>query len=406
MGFSLIKEPNSHVGVDKLFYKTMLKDLFSDTCTVRFWDGEEVIYGEGESKFTLILHEPIPKKDIIADPSLALGEAYMHKQLEIEGDIQKVMESLYRNLNSFLRKNNMYTRVVKRISNNLKKSRENVQYHYDIGNDFDKLWLDNTMTYSCGYFASDDDTLTQAQKNKVHHILKKIHLKAGQTLLDIGCGWGELILSAARTYRVKALGITLSSEQLSAVKQKIENAGLDDLLEVKLMDYRELKDRKFDRIVSVGMVEHVGKDHLHEYFSHVNQLLNAGGLSLLHCITGISDSEGGTNSWIDKYIFPGGYIPNYRELVGHMAKEKFYLLDVESLRRHYGKTLENWAKNFEQALPLIQKSKDEVFIRMWRLYLNACAASFNCGELDIHQFLFSKNINNEIPWCRNYLYQS
>ena len=127
---------------------------------------------------------------------------------------------------------------------------------------------------------------------------------------------------------------------------------------------------------------------------------------MLHCITGIRDGEGGANSWIDKYIFPGGYIPNYRELVGHMAKEEFYLLDVESLRRHYGKTLENWAKNFEQALPLIQKSKDEVFIRMWRLYLNACAASFNCGELDIHQFLFSKNINNEIPWSRNYLYQS
>ncbi|AGL00758.1 SAM-dependent methyltransferase [Desulfoscipio gibsoniae] len=393
-------------GIDKLFYKTMLKDLFSDTCTVKFWDGEEVIYGEGDSKFKLILHEPIPKADIIADPSLAFGEAYMHQKLEVEGDIQKIIESLYHNLDSFLGKNNMSTKVAKKISNNIKKSKKNIQHHYDIGNEFYKLWLDDTMTYSCGYFESDDDTLTQAQKNKVNHILKKLNLKEGQTLLDIGCGWGELIISAARNHKVKAMGITLSSEQLSAVKKKIENAGLDDLLEVKLMDYRELKDRKFDRIVSVGMIEHVGKDRLHEYFSNINNLLNAGGLSLLHCITGIRNNEGGTNSWIDKYIFPGGYIPNYRELIGHMAKEEFYLLDVESLRRHYGRTLENWAKNFEQALPLIQKSKDEVFIRMWRLYLNACAASFNCGKLDIHQFLFSKNINNEIPWCRNYLYQS
>jgi len=405
MGFSLIKEPNSHVGVDKLFYKTMLKDLFTDTCTVKFWDGEEVIYGAGESQFKLIFNEPIPKAYIIADPSLALGEAYMHKQLEIEGDLQMVMESLYRNLNSFLRKNNMYTRVVKKISNNLKKSRENAQYHYDIGNDFYKLWLDDTMTYSCGYFASDDDTLTQAQKNKVHHILKKLHLKAGQTLLDIGYGWGELIISAARNYKVKALGITLSSEQFNAVQKKIEKAGLDDLLEVKLIDYRELKDRKFDRIVSVGMIEHVGKDHLHEYFAHVNQLLNAGGLFLLHCITGIRDSEGGTNSWIDKYIFPGGYIPNIQELIGYMAKEEFHLLDAESLRRHYGRTLENWAKNFEQTLPVIQQTQNETFIRMWRLYLNACAASFNCGNIDVHQFLFSKDIDHDLPWSRNYIYQ-
>ena len=393
-------------GIDKLFYKTMLKGLFSDTCTVKFWDGEEVIYGEGDSKFKLILHEPIPKADIIADPSLAFGEAYMRQKLEVEGDIQKIIESLYHNLDSFLGKNNMSTKVAKKISNNIKKNKKNIQHHYDIGNDFYKLWLDDTMTYSCGYFESDDDTLTQAQKNKVHHILKKLNLKEGQTLLDIGCGWGELIISAARKYKVKAMGITLSSEQLSTVNKKIEAEGLDDLLEAKLIDYRELKDRKFDRIVSVGMIEHVGKDRLHEYFSNINNLLNAGGLSLLHCITGIRNNEGGTNSWIDKYIFPGGYIPNYQELIGHMAKEEFYLLDVESLRRHYGRTLENWAKNFEQALPLIQKSKDEVFIRMWRLYLNACAASFNCGKLDIHQFLFSKNINNEIPWCRNYLYQS
>ncbi|MEA4923741.1 MAG: cyclopropane-fatty-acyl-phospholipid synthase family protein [Syntrophomonadaceae bacterium] len=393
-----------HRGIDKLFYKTMLKDLFSNTCTVKFWDGEEVIYGKGKSKFTLILHEPIPKANIIADPSLALGEAYMHKQLEIEGDIQMVMESLYHNLNSFLRKNGIYAKVGKRISNSIKKSRKNVKYHYDIGNDFYQLWLDETMTYSCGYFTSDNDTLTQAQKNKVNHILKKLHLKAGQTLLDIGCGWGELIISAARRYRVKALGITLSSEQLRTVQKKIDNEGLEDLLEVKLIDYRKLKDRRFDRIVSVGMIEHVGKDHLHEYFSYVNKLLNPGGLSLLHCITGISDS-GGTNSWIEKYIFPGGYIPNIQELIGHMAKEEFHLLDAESLRRHYGRTLGIWAQNFEQALPVIQPTKDETFIRMWRLYLNACAASFNCGNIDIHQFLFSKDIDHDLPWSRNYIYQ-
>lgn len=398
------KDLHNHSGIDKFFYKTMLKNLFADTCTVRFWDGEEVVYGEGESAFKLIFYEPIAKADIIADPSLALGEAYMHKQLEVEGDLEKVIESLYKNLDSFLSKNSINTKFLKKVSNNIKKSKENAQYHYDIGNDFYKLWLDDTMTYSCGYFASATDTLTQAQKNKVNYILKKLNLRKGQTLLDIGCGWGELIIAAARKYQVKVLGITLSSEQFSKVKERIEDEGLQDWVEVKLLDYRDLVG-KFDRIVSVGMIEHVGKDHLQEYFSKVNQLLNEGGLSLLHCITGIHGSEGGTNSWIDKYIFPGGYVPNVTELVKYMCDQKFHLMDVESLRRHYARTLQIWASNFEQALPVIAKTKDEVFIRMWRLYLNSCAASFACGNIDLHQFLFSKNINNDIPWCRNYMYQ-
>lgn len=396
-----------HSGIDKAFYKTLFKGLFSDTCTVKYWDGEEVVYGEGESRFGLILNEPIPKADIIADPSMAFGEAYMEKRLEIEGDIQIVIESLYRNMESFLRKGSLYNKAWKAISNNLKKTRENVVHHYDIGNDFYKLWLDETMTYSCGYFKSERDTLYQAQKNKVDHILKKLNLEEGQTLLDIGCGWGELILKAAKYYKVKAMGITLSEEQFKAAEKRAEAEGLKDLIEVRRMDYREIKDRKFDRIVSVGMVEHVGKDHLHEYFTHVGQMMNEGGLSLLHCITGTHDSEGkgGTNSWLNKYIFPGGYVPSIQELVKYMSMEKFHLIDAESLRRHYGRTLEHWSANFEKALPEIEKTKDETFIRMWRLYLKSCAASFNTGNIDIHQLVFTKGINDRIPWTRDYIYR-
>jgi len=394
-----------HAGVDKVFYRTLFRDLFTDPCTVKFWDGEEETFGNGESRFRLLLNEPIPKAEIIADPSLAFGEAYMHKKLEIGGNLQVVIESLYRNMGSFLRQGHLYNKALKKLSNNLKKSRENIEHHYDIGNDFYKLWLDDTMTYSCGYFKSDSDSLAQAQKNKVGLILKKLNLEEGQTLLDIGCGWGELILTAAREYKVKALGITLSAEQYAAAEKRIAEEGLGDLAEVRRIDYREIKDRKFDRIVSVGMLEHVGKDHLHEYFSHVSQMLEDGGLSLLHCITGIHESEGGTNSWINKYIFPGGYIPSIQELVGHMSKEGFHLVDVESLRRHYGRTLERWAANFEKALPEIQKNKDESFIRMWRLYLNSCAASFNTGNIDVHQFVFIKGVNDRLPWRRDYMYQ-
>ncbi|KJR48825.1 Cyclopropane-fatty-acyl-phospholipid synthase [Desulfosporosinus sp. I2] len=389
------------MSIDKTFYRNFMKNLFTDPCEVRFWDGDVVNYGGDGAQFRINLNEPIDKTEVMSDLSLAFGEGYMQKKIDIEGSVQKVIESLYNKQDSYLHKS-AYVKWAKIISNNIRKSKENVQFHYDIGNNFYRLWLDETMTYSCAYFKTPEDSLAQAQKNKVDHTLGKLNLKPGQTLLDIGCGWGELILTAAKNHQVKALGITLSSEQYTRVLERIQNEGLKDLVEVQLVDYRELRDRTFDRVLSVGMIEHVGKEHLEEYFSAVKSLLNEGGVSLLHCIT--SNEEGGMNSWINKYIFPGGYIPAVQELVKLMAENSFHLKDLESLREHYTQTLEHWAKNFEEALPLIQKTKDETFIRMWRLYLNSCAASFHCGNIDIHQFLFSKGVNNSWPMTRGYMY--
>jgi len=390
--------------VDKLFYKNLFRNLFSLPCLVEFWDQEVVKYGEGDEQFRIIMRKPIPKSEIVGDPSLAFGEAYMYGNLEIKGSVRDVIESLFNNKDSFLYKNPAYLKMAKFISNGVRKSKENVQYHYDIGNDFYKLWLDETMTYSCAYFRSPEDTLTQAQKNKIDHILLKLNLHEGQNLLDIGCGWGELILTAAREYRVKALGITLSKEQYDKVRFKIDRDNLGELVDVRLIDYREIRDQVFDRVVSVGMLEHVGKEHLDEYFSTVHHLLKDEGISLLHCITGRDGS--GTNSWINTYIFPGGYIPSVPELIQHMEYDGFSLYDVESLRNHYTRTLEHWSQNFEQALPLVRENKDETFIRMWRLYLNSCAASFNSGNIDLHQLLFSKGPLNNLPWTRNYIYSS
>ncbi|WP_290441306.1 SAM-dependent methyltransferase [Clostridium tagluense] len=388
---------------DKLFYKTLLKNMFSDSFGIVFWDGSEENYGEGESKFKIIFNEPIPKGDIINDPSIALGEAYMTKKIDIEGSVQSVIESLYNNKESFLRKSEMYQKLIKIVKSTIKKSKDNIQFHYDIGNDFYKLWLDDNMTYSCAYFEKDTDSLNQAQKNKIDYILKKLNLKQGQSLLDIGCGWGELIISAAKQYKVKATGITLSSEQLQKANERIKAEGLEELVQVRLVDYRELKNMSFDRIVSIGMLEHVGKENLPEYFDVVNNLLKEKGLSLLHCITGVNES--GTNKWIDKYIFPGGDIPGIKNIITYIAERKFELIDIENLRRHYGKTLEHWAENFENALPIIEKSKDETFIRMWRLYLNSCAASFNCANINLHQILFVKGVNNDLPCTREYMYK-
>jgi len=386
---------------DKLFYKTLLKNMFSDTFKIKFWDGSEEKFGEGESKFQIIFNEPISKVDIINDPSITLGEAYMTRKLDINGSVQAVIESLYNNKESFLRKSEMYEKLIKKFTSSIKISKDNIQFHYDIGNDFYKLWLDKAMNYSCGYFKSDTDSLEVAQQNKMNHILEKLNLKEGQSLLDIGCGWGELIIAAAKQYKVKAVGITLSKEQLQKANERIKAEGLEDLVEVKLQDYREIKDVSFDRIVSVGMLEHVGLENLSEYFQIVNDLLKDKGLSLIHCITAVN--EGGNNTWIDKYIFPGGHVPAIKTIITDIAQQEFELIDIESLRRHYGMTLEHWAENFENALPIVEKTKDETFIRMWRLYLNSCAASFNRGNINIHQILFAKGVNNDLPLTRDYM---
>lgn len=385
--------------MNKTVYKNILKNAFAVPFQIRFWDGEEIKYGEGESEFTFIFNNPIPLTDIRKDLSMALGEAYMDNKIDVDGDLEKVMGYFYNNKKSFFH----VPRIDKYSHNNIKKSRECIHHHYDIGNDFYRLWLDDSMTYSCGYFQDPEESLNDAQKNKITYILKKLNLEEGQTLLDIGCGWGKLIITAAKEYRVKSMGITLSTEQFNMVNKRIKDEKLEDLVAVQQIDYRQLKNRNFDILVSVGMVEHVGMKDLPEYFSTVNRLLNPEGMSLLHCITSITGAS--IDTWIDKYIFPGGYLPTVKELTLYMANEEFHLIDAESLRRHYVKTLERWAENFESALPEIMKIKDETFIRMWRLYLNGCAASFNCGNIDVHQLLFTKGVNNELPLTREYMYK-
>lgn len=391
--------------MEKLFLKKFLECIFSDTFEVQFWDGTTEKFGEGDIKFKIIINERLPKSNILKDPFLTFGEAYMNNIIDFKGNIQEIIESAYKNKNSFLNKSSLFEKLYKVKPNSIKNSKEDIQYHYDLGNDFYKLWLDKTMSYSCAYFKSSKDSLYEAQLNKVDHILKKLNLHSGEKLLDIGCGWGELIITAAKKYGVKALGITLSEEQFIKVNERIKVNNLENQVEVRLMDYRELlkTGEKFNRICSVGMLEHVGRKNIPVYMETINNLLEENGVSLLHCITAQTESE--ANQWTKKYIFPGGYIPSIRELVYNMAEEDLHLVDLESLRLHYGKTLECWAENFEDKLDKVKEiGFDDKFIRMWRLYLNSCAASFNYGVIDLHQFLFTKGLNNELPMTRKYLY--
>lgn len=329
----------------------------------------------------------------------------MRGDIDVEGDLQKFFESIIRNKNSFMNKSSVLKIASKIKAPSLMKSKKDIAHHYDIGNDFYSLWLDKTMSYSCGYFKNPTDTLYDAQMNKIHYILKKLNLKEGQSLLDIGCGWGYLIIEAAKLYKVKALGITLSEEQFKKATERIKEEGLEDLVEVKLMDYRNLEksNLQFDRVVSVGMAEHVGHANLPLFFQNVNSVLKESGLFLLHNITNLIETEG--NKWITKYIFPGGYLPTLREELNIAADMNFRTIDVESLRLHYMRTLEEWCKNYMNHLDEVRKMFDEEFVRMWHLYLATCAAAFHYWDIDLHQILFSKGINNTLPMTRKYLYE-
>ena len=244
--------------------------------------------------------------------------------------------------------------------------------------------------------ATQDDSLHKAQLQKIDLILKKLTLKPGQRLLDIGCGWGWLILQAAKKYGVKATGITLSEEQYAGCKKRIKDMGLTGQVDVHLVNYLDLneKEYQYDRIVSVGMFEHVGRDNMAKYMKKVNDLLVPGGISLLHTIT--SQIEAGGNSWIQRYIFPEAYVPSLRESIWLLADYNFYLLHAESLRMHYARTLEHWYDNFVKQIGAVEKRFDKRFVRMWKLYLAGCAASMRVGNVDIHQLLFSKGINNSM----------
>ena len=391
--------------INKSIVKSIAEHLSDRPFDLEYWDGEIIKYGEGDPEFKLIIKNFPSKKELLADPSVALGEAYMKGDIDIEGDLQKFFESIIRNKDSFMNKNTVFRLASKIKAPSLIKSKKDIAHHYDIGNDFYSLWLDKTMSYSCGYFKNPTDTLYDAQMNKIHHILKKLNLKEGQHLLDIGCGWGYLIIEAAKLYKVKALGITLSEEQFKKAKERIKQEGLEDLVDVQLMDYRNLEksNLEFDRIVSVGMAEHVGHANLPLFFKNVDSVLKESGLFLLHNITKLVETEG--NKWITTYIFPGGYLPTLREELNIAADINFRTLDVESLRLHYMKTLEEWCKNFMNHLDEERDMFDDEFLRMWHLYLATCAAAFHYWDIDIHQILFSKGINNTLPMTRKYLYE-
>ncbi len=380
------------------FIENYLGNIIPVAFTLVTEEGSSKI-GQGDSQFTVTMHKMPSKKELMTSTSLALGEAYMRGDLEVDRDLYEVLDLFMGQMGKFTTDKSALRSIIK-TSLSKKNQDKEVQSHYDIGNDFYELWLDETLSYSCAYFKTDEDTLYQAQVNKVDHILEKLYLKEGMSLLDIGCGWGFLLKQAAKKYKVHGVGITVSKEQQKKFQEDIEKEGLQDLLEVKLMDYRDLEKSgmEFDRVVSVGMIEHVGRGNYELFMKNVDAVLKPRGLFLLHYISALREHPG--DVWIRKYIFPGGTVPSLREIINILPDYNFYTLDVESLRRHYNRTLLCWRENFKKCRAQVAAEKGEEFARMWELYLAACAATFHNGIIDLHQILISKGVNNDLPMRR------
>lgn len=384
-----------------VFFKKM-----QDPVNVVYWDGEKRTHNDTSKIVIKFLKEP--PLISLEDPLLTLGDLYIEEYFDIDGTIEDLMNLIEKNKDIFRpQKKNVFMTTLETtlgVGKSKNKDLQNIQSHYDLGNDFFSLWLDPSMCYSCAYFKSPTDPLAQAQQNKISHSLKKLNLQKGEKLLDIGCGWGELLFEAATKYDVYSTGITLSQEQFDHIKEQIKLRGLGEKVNVRLESYEDLSPKKesFDKIVSIGMFEHVGRKRMPEFMKKVSSILKNSGIFMLHTITGLE--EGGQHSWMEKHIFPGGYVPTIREVVNIIPDYNFRIIHIESLRRHYARTLEYWSKNFDSHKGEIEKKFGKTFLRMWDIYLKGCAASFTLGLVDIHQFTLSLDINNEYPETFEFLY--
>ena len=370
-------------------------------------DGSTRTLGEGEPQAHWRLHSHKAAARILRDPELELGETYTDGDWDTgEGQLQDLLGLLMRNfpesdepagLQRLLRVPQMFLRHWNRIG----RSRRNVAHHYDLDGELFRLFLDEDMQYSCAYYYAPGIDLEEAQRAKRGHIANKLLLKPGQRVLDIGSGWGGLALDLAEQAGVEVTGLTLSEEQLKVARRRAVERGLEDRVHFELQDYRQHRGN-YDRIVSVGMFEHVGPPNYRHFFSQVRKLLAPGGVALLHTI-GRQSTPGGTNPWIRKYIFPGGYIPALSEVSGAIERTGLVTSDVEVLRLHYADTLAAWQRRFQRQRREVTQRMGERFYRMWEFYLASCEASFRWRDLVVFQFQLAKDLAT-VPVTRDYLY--
>jgi len=409
---SLFREATSRISAD--FLDTLLAHYPRRDFQVRLPDGS--VWGRDENpRFTLVLKRTGILRAMFSSPSeLTLGEAYIYDDFDIQGDIEAAFD-----LADYLLTHELSTRESVDLSARLAKLPENdrprrerhlvelsgklhsqlrdqqvIGYHYDLPTEFYALWLDQRMVYSCAYFSTPDEDLDSAQERKLDYICRKLRLRPGERLLDIGCGWGGLIMHAAIHYGVQAVGITLSVRQAEVARQHLCAAGLNDRCRVEVSDYRDIDhELQYDKIVSIGMFEHVGEDHLPEYFSRAWNLLRPGGVFLNHGISYSATYRRRGPSFSDRYVFPDGDLVPISTSLRAAELSGFELRDVESLREHYALTLHHWVQRLEAHREEARRVTDDITYRIWRLYMAGSAHGFRTGRMHIYQVLLSKPLH-------------
>ena len=374
-------------------------------------NSKKYIIGSPQKKTPIklkILNKKLHYK-LLYRPDLYFGEAYSDGDIVIEnGTLTEFLDLALMNIGRG--EINFFSHLINKLSgsyryltnfNFIKKSKMNVSHHYDLSDDLYDLFLDKKRQYSCGYFKNENDTLEDAQNNKIQHIIKKLNIQSNQKVLDIGCGWGSLAIDIAQSKNCEVTGITLSQNQLDYCLKKAKELNLENQVTFKLMDYREL-DEKFDRIVSVGMFEHVGRKFYKKFFKQVEKLLSNNGISLIHTIGSVNPPRD-PHPWVTKYIFPGGYTPSLSEVTTPIEKAGLVVSDIEVLKLHYSHTLRHWKENCIKNKEKIVKMYDERFFRMWEFYLAGCEIAFKWGDQVVYQFQLTKSYTST-PITRDYIY--
>jgi len=392
---------------DRSLCRALMRAAGSPPIALRLWDGE-TIYPSGVAPVaTLALADRGALYRLIRNPDLHFGDLYSAGRIAVDGDLVAALEAIYRGAAA-----NVSGRALLRLrerltnrprSNTLGGSRENIHHHYDLGNEFYRLWLDAAaMQYTCAYYPDPAMSLEQAQIAKLDHVARKLCLKPGDRVVEAGCGWGGLARHFARNYGVTVRAYNISREQVAYARERASAEGLEDRVEYVLDDYRNI-DGTYDVFVSVGMLEHVGTTNYGTLGEVINRCLTPSGRGLIHSIG--RNRPGKMNAWIEKRIFPGAHPPSLAEMMAIFEPRQFSVLDVENLRLHYAQTLRHWLERFDLNAGTVEDMFDPFFVRAWRLYLSGSIAAFTTGALQLFQVVFARPEDNDLPWSRAHLYE-